>query len=98
MNIYRESSYGFVIYGVDLYHNAVDTTWKLLLVVVPVKLLTRFINPLKLSEVNLCSNEIFILFKVPTQQGPDWLFGWAPGAKLMASITCDIFGKFQSSL
>ena len=34
-------------------------------------------NPLKLSEVNLSCGDIFIIIKASTQQGANWLIGWA---------------------
>ena len=34
-------------------------------------------NPLKLSEVNLSWSDIFIIIKARTQQGANWLIGWA---------------------
>ena len=34
-------------------------------------------NPLKLSEVNLSCGDIFVIIKASTQQGDNWLIGWA---------------------
>ena len=34
-------------------------------------------NHLKLSEVNLSFGDIFIIIKACTQQGANWLIGWA---------------------
>ena len=34
-------------------------------------------TPLKLSEVNLSWGDIFIIIKAGTQQGANWLIGWA---------------------
>ena len=41
------------------------------------KALVRFRKPLKLSEVNLGSGDIFIMIKAITQQVADWLIAWA---------------------
>ena len=50
---------------------------KVLWVSVPGKLLAGFEKPLKLSEVILNCDDIFIMFKASTQQGADWSISWA---------------------
>ena len=59
------------------YHAVNTTAGKAVWVVVSGGLKPGSENPLKLSEVNLSCGDIFIIIKVSTQQGTNWLIGWA---------------------
>ena len=58
-------------------HAVYSPAGKVLWVFVSGKLLTGFKTPLKLSEVNLNCDDIFIMFKDSTQQGADGSISWA---------------------
>ena len=58
-------------------HAVNTTTGKAVWVFVSGGLLPGSENPLKLSEVNLSCDDIFIIIKATTQQGANWLIGSA---------------------